>query len=733
MKTLKGELAFTVAAIALTVAMAAMAGLEFVRQGARLGFERPGQLAQLVAFALVVGLMLYGGLVYQLARAGYYRRLSRRSQAEAEAPSGGAAKPCEKPLLVLVPSYREELKVLRQTLLSAALMDYPRRRVVALLDDPPTGTPAEMGALEAARRLVRGLDTQFAVCAAGFMRAHWDFLARARLGPLAPAAEAQGLARLYCQAADWIEAQAPAWVGQGAGGHADRFFETEVLRRLVAEHRGRAERLQRSALAPAEIEAEYQRLSRLFDVRIESFERKRYANLSHAPNKAMNLNAYMGLLGGGYREESGPEGLVLAACGRGAATFQVAAEDYLLTLDADSVVLPDYARKLMAVMERDERVAVAQTPYSAFPGAPGRLERIAGATTDLQYMVHQGSSLFQAAYWVGANALLRRKALAEIRQEAVERGHTVPVFIQDRTVIEDTGSTVDLVARGWRVHNHPERLAYSATPPDFGSLVVQRRRWANGGLIILPSLFRYLSGRDSGVRAGEGFIRLHYLLSPTLANFGLLLLIVVPFEAPAASLWLSLAAAPYALVSARDLKLTGYRWRDLVGVYALNLLLVPVNIAGVLDSVRQLVSGRKAPFARTPKIEGRTATPLLFLALEALGLSGLLACLTLDLAAHRWTHAAMSGVNFALLAFAFSRFIGWRNALTDLQLAWAETARPAPAMTPPLHAAPALALGFGMAPISLDWPLETLHGVEAWQARSFRLADAEAARAVAEG
>ena len=52
----------------------------------------------------------------------------------------------------------------------------------------------------------------------------------------------------------------------------------------------------------------------------------------------------------------------------------------------------------------------------------------------------------------------------------------MPVFITARTVIEDTGSTVDLVARGWRVHNHPERLAYSATPPDFGSLIVQRRR-----------------------------------------------------------------------------------------------------------------------------------------------------------------------------------------------------------------------------------------------------------------
>jgi cellulose synthase/poly-beta-1,6-N-acetylglucosamine synthase-like glycosyltransferase len=581
-----------------------------------------------------------------------------------------AAPHANKALVVLVPSYREELHVLRQTVLSAALMDHPHRRIVALLDDPPTGSSAEMRALDDARRLIRRLDLQFAACAAHFSRGHWDFLARAQLGEANLALEAEGVARLYEEAAAWIETQAPEWAGSGATGHADRFFAEQVLGRLAAEHRARAELVRSSAPGLDVIEAEYQRLSGLFSVRIESFERKRYANLSHAPNKAMNLNAYIGLMGGGYRERQGADGVALVACEPRDATFQAPGADYLLTLDADSIVLPDYARKLVAQMEQDPRIAVAQTPYSAFPGAPGRLERIAGATTDLQYLVHQGSSAFRAAYWVGANALLRRAALADIRQDVAERGHIVPVFIQAHTVIEDTGSTVDLLARGWRVHNHPERLAYSATPPDFGSLIVQRRRWANGGLIILPSLLRYLFAGKTKAARGEGFLRLHYLLSPTLANFGVLLLLAIPFEIQGAGPWLVLAALPYAFVCGRDLKQTGYRWRDLVGVYALNLLLAPVNIAGVIDSVRQLISGRKTPFARTPKVAGRTATPRLFLALEALGLGVLAASLAFDVAAHRWAHAAMSGVNLGLLAYAFARFIGWRHAVDDLRLAW---------------------------------------------------------------
>jgi cellulose synthase/poly-beta-1,6-N-acetylglucosamine synthase-like glycosyltransferase len=38
-------------------------------------------------------------------------------------------------LLCLVPSYKEELRTVRQTVL-AALQEYPDRRVVLLIDDP---------------------------------------------------------------------------------------------------------------------------------------------------------------------------------------------------------------------------------------------------------------------------------------------------------------------------------------------------------------------------------------------------------------------------------------------------------------------------------------------------------------------------------------------------------------------------------------------------------------------
>jgi cellulose synthase/poly-beta-1,6-N-acetylglucosamine synthase-like glycosyltransferase len=190
--------------------------------------------------------------------------------------------------------------------------------------------------------------------------------------------------------------------------------------------------------------------------------------------------------------------------------------DYLLMLDADSIIDPEYTLRLSHVLAQPghETMAVVQTPYSAFPNAPGLIERVAGATTDIQYVIHQGFTSYGATFWVGANALARKSALEDIAEAGRERGYPIRRFIQDRTVIEDTESTIDLIARGWRLHNYPERLAFSATPPDFGALLIQRRRWANGGLLILPKLLRHLarSGSIRGVLR-EGFMRCHYLAS----------------------------------------------------------------------------------------------------------------------------------------------------------------------------------------------------------------------------
>ncbi|WP_370261371.1 glycosyltransferase family 2 protein [Cryobacterium sp. TMT4-10] len=277
----------------------------------------------------------------------------------------------------------------------------------------------------------------------------------------------------------------------------------------------------------------------------------------------MNLNAYIGLMGGFFRREEGPDGTILRpVADRADADFVVSDSDYLLTLDADSLLLRDYCLRLVYFLEQPDnaRVAVTQTPYSSFRGAPTRIERLAGATTDIQHILHQGMSHYGATFWVGANAVIRKRALEDIVEVETVGGFEVRRYVQDRTVIEDTESSIDLGTHGWTLVNYPERLSYSATPPDFGSLIVQRRRWANGGLLILPKLWQQLRERrrqGHPVSLTELFLRVNYMTSIAWASFGLVFLLAYPYDSRLLSPVVVFAALPYFLAMGSDLRYCG--------------------------------------------------------------------------------------------------------------------------------------------------------------------------------
>jgi cellulose synthase (UDP-forming) len=683
------DLLATAIALIATAAAFALGAMDTLNH---LGMEGNASSWQAAAVLLLFAGLVYGSIVYLLSRLGQLlrqRHFERTPSAMAERidPTHLSS------VCVLIPSYREELRVIRQTILSAALCEYPSRRLVLLIDDPCEGPQADHRALFETRCLVADLHNRFHGASLPYKAELAAALERAS-GSIDAGKEARRLASLYRKLAAWVEQLAEAG-SDPAFAHVDAFFNDRIIGAAAASHRLRATQLLATVATDAQILlSEYRRLAALLDVPIDSFERKRYVNLSHSPSKAMNLNSYIGLLGRTLRTVEGTDGRRLLDCSELEADVVIPATDYLLTLDADSVVRHDYLPKLVAVLDADTRLAVAQTPYSTHPAAPGLLERCAGAQTDLQYLVHQGFTYFGATYWVGANALLRTEALRDIRYTTVERGFKVPVFIQDKTVIEDTGSTLDLVRQGWRLYNHPERLAYSATPPDFGALVIQRRRWANGGLIILADLLRYVC-RPLGPRPGasELLIRAHYLLSPTLSSVGVGLLALLPLSPALFSPWHALMALPYLLVYGHDLARCGYGWRDVGRVYALNLMLIPVNAAGVLHSVRQIVLGRKSAFARTPKVGRRTAAPGWHIAtqlmLPVLAVIGVV----ISARAHQPVLACFAALNAVALGYGFVSFIGIREAREDLQLAFGAWRRKvgeieqSPAATPSAHAA----------------------------------------------
>ena len=100
---------------------------------------------------------------------------------------------------------------------------------------------------------------------------------------------------------------------------------------------------------------------------------------------------------------------------------------YLLTLDADSLLLRDYCLRLVYFLESagNERVAVTQTPYSSFRGAPTRIERLAGATTDLQHILHQGMTYYGATSGWAPTPSSARRALEDIVEVETDGGFEI--------------------------------------------------------------------------------------------------------------------------------------------------------------------------------------------------------------------------------------------------------------------------------------------------------------------
>ncbi|MBH0131096.1 glycosyltransferase family 2 protein [Salinibacterium sp. NK8237] len=627
-----------------------------------------------ISYVIVVTFLTFSALMYLIARHGAFQRFrahARVPRAELDrhfADNQGS-------ITVLVPSYSEEPDVVRATLWSACLQEYPSLSVVLLLDDPPfPDDPDAAAQLSKSRQLTEEIQRELAAPRARFADALSVFESRLRQQRPMGITELADLAGQYQWASAWLENKAD---NEQRIDHVDEFFVAQVLQGLAGELQLTADALgaalDENMVPPAtRLHELYRRLARTFDAELSTFERKLYASVSHEANKAMNLNAYIGLMGGNYRPEETPDGTVLRPVSHaGAGDLSIPDSEYLLTLDADSLLLRDYCLRLVYLLEQKDnaRVAVTQTPYSSFRGASTRIERLAGATTDLQHILHQGKSYYGATFWVGANAVIRKAALDDIVETETEGGFTVKRYVQDRTVIEDTESSIDLGTHGWTLVNYPERLSYSATPPDFGSLVVQRRRWANGGLLIMPKLMRQMRerrARGETVPWTEFFLRVNYMTSITWASFGLVFLLAYPYDSRLLSPVVLLAAVPYFLAMGSDLRYSGYKFSDIFRIYGFNLILLPVNLAGVLKSLEQAITSKKIPFARTPKVRNRTATPLLYVIAPLIIIGFSAFTFWRDLNAGNWGNAAFAAFNTILAGLALVSYIGIWNAIVDI-------------------------------------------------------------------
>jgi cellulose synthase (UDP-forming) len=168
--------------------------------------------------------------------------------------------------------------------------------------------------------------------------------------------------------------------------------------------------------------------------------------------------------------------------------------------DADHAPRRDFLTKTLGYFD-DERVGFVQSPQD-FYNLDSYQHRWRGArgtvwTEQALFfrVIQRGKDLWNAAFFCGSCAVVRRSALDEIGGVATG------------TVTEDLHTSMRLHAKGWKSVYHAEPLAFGLAPESIEPFIGQRVRWGQGAMHVW---------RKEGILTHKGLSwaqRLNYLAS----------------------------------------------------------------------------------------------------------------------------------------------------------------------------------------------------------------------------
>jgi cellulose synthase (UDP-forming) len=148
------------------------------------------------------------------------------------------------------------------------------------------------------------------------------------------------------------------------------------------------------------------------------------------------------------------------------------AEDFVLVVDADFILHPEFLQRTLPLFH-DPRIAAVQTPqvYS------NEDTLFAKGSKYLQSLFYTyllpGKHLLDSAFCVGTNVIFRKKALLDVGGMA-EMDHSEDIF-----------TTISLLERGYKVAYLDEQLAVGLSATTLISFYNQQYRWARGGILML--------------------------------------------------------------------------------------------------------------------------------------------------------------------------------------------------------------------------------------------------------
>lgn len=293
--------------------------------------------------------------------------------------------------------------------------------------------------------------------------------------------------------------------------------------------------------------------------------------------------------------------------------------ELVVIFDADHVPTVDFLERTVGAFVADPRLFLVQTPH--FFINPDPLEhnwrifgRIPSENEMFYNVIQHGLDFWEASFFCGSAAVLRRAALEEVGG------------VSGESITEDAETALSLHARGWRSAyiNHP--MIAGLQPETYSGFITQRVRWAQGMLQILllknplrhPGLrwWQRLAYFNSAFFWFFPFARVAFLLAPSAyLIFGLHI-----YDANLPQFFAYALPHVIAAVMASDYLFGRVRWAFVSELYELTQSLYTVS-----GLIRVLRNPRSPSFLVTPKGEQRDtefiselATPFYWMLLLAL-------------------------------------------------------------------------------------------------------------------
>ena len=152
--------------------------------------------------------------------------------------------------------------------------------------------------------------------------------------------------------------------------------------------------------------------------------------------------------------------------------------ELILVLDCDHIPARDFLRNTVGPFLDDPDLFLVQTPHFFINPDPieKNLDTSAHSPSENEMFygaVHHGMDAWNASFFCGSAALLRRRHLAAIGG------------IQGETVTEDAETALALHAKGLRSAFISKPMACGLSPETFADFILQRSRWTQGMIQLL--------------------------------------------------------------------------------------------------------------------------------------------------------------------------------------------------------------------------------------------------------